>query len=106
MVEECSINGMTSENVMVPIKPNMKKYNCSQNLLRHNQVVVSRLRMGYTRITQAYRLDNSPQPECQTWQRTLSVPHILWNAETSNLNVCGMKSTNKYWLTQWKTLQT
>jgi hypothetical protein len=38
---------MTLENAMVQIKPNMKKYNCTQNLSRHDQVV-SRLRMGYT----------------------------------------------------------
>jgi hypothetical protein len=69
---------MTSENVMVQIKRNMKKYNGTQNLSRHDQVVVSRLKMGYTRITKAYRLDNNPQPECQTCQRTFSVPHILW----------------------------
>jgi hypothetical protein len=49
---------MISENAMVQIKPNMKKYKGTRNLSRHDQVVVSRLRMGYTRITQAYRLDN------------------------------------------------
>jgi hypothetical protein len=49
---------MASENAMVQIKPNMKKYNCTQNLSRHDQVVVSRLRIGYTRITQAYRLSS------------------------------------------------
>jgi hypothetical protein len=73
---------MTSENAMVQIKPNMKKYNGTQNLSRHDQVVVSRLRMGYTRITQAYKLDNSPQPECQTCQKTLSVCHILWECRS------------------------
>jgi hypothetical protein len=74
---------MTSEHAMVQVKPNMKiKYKDTQNLPRHDQVVVSRLRMGYTRITQAYRLDNRPQPECQTCQRTLSVPHILWECRS------------------------
>jgi hypothetical protein len=52
------------------IKLNMKKYNWTQNLSCHDQVVVSRLKMGYTRITQAYRLDKKPQLECQTCQRT------------------------------------
>jgi hypothetical protein len=56
----------------------MKQYNCTKNLSRHDQVLVLILIMGYTRITQAYRLDNSPQPECQTCQRILAVPHILW----------------------------
>jgi hypothetical protein len=83
MVEECNKGNieniwMTSKKAMVQIDHIMKKYNCTQNLSRHDQVVVSRLRMGYTRITQAYRLDNSPQPECQKCHRTLSVPYILW----------------------------
>jgi hypothetical protein len=38
--------------------------------------------MGNTRITQAYRLDIIPQPECQTCQRTLSAPHILWECRS------------------------
>jgi hypothetical protein len=42
---------MTSENAMVQIQPNMKKCKFTQNLSRHNQFVVSRLKMGYTRIT-------------------------------------------------------
>jgi hypothetical protein len=46
------------------------------------------------------------QPECQTCQRTLSIPNIYGNAEASNLNVCGMESINTYWLSQWRTLQT
>jgi hypothetical protein len=75
----------------------MKKYNCTQNLSRHGQVVVSRLRMDYTRITQAYRLDNSPQPECQTCQKTLSVYGILFygNAEASNLYGWGWNRPKK-----------
>jgi hypothetical protein len=48
---------------MVEIKPNIRKYNGSKNLPRQDQVVVSRIRMGYTRQTEAYRLDNSPQPQ-------------------------------------------
>jgi hypothetical protein len=36
-------------------------------------VVVSRIRMGYTRLTEAYRLDNSPQPQFQICQTSISV---------------------------------
>jgi hypothetical protein len=75
---------MTSENAMVQIKPNKKKYNCTQNLSRHDQVVVSRLRMVFTRITQEYRLDNSNQPECQTPNMSENIisPHILWECRS------------------------
>jgi hypothetical protein len=69
---------MTSENAMVQIKLNMKKYNGTQNLSRNDQVVVLRLRMGYTRITQAYRLDNRPQllvPDMS--ENTFSPPYFM-----------------------------
>jgi hypothetical protein len=63
---------------MVEIKPNIRKYNDTHNLRRQDQVVVSRIRMGYTRLTEAYRLDNSPQLQWQICQTSISVPHILW----------------------------
>jgi hypothetical protein len=61
---------------MEEIKPNLGKYNdTSQNLHRQDEVVFSRIRIGYTRLKEAYRLDNSPQPQCQT---SISVPHIQY----------------------------
>jgi hypothetical protein len=62
---------------MVEIEPNLRKYNDTQNLRRQDLVVVSRIRMGYTRLTEAYRLDNSPQPQFQICQTSISVPHIV-----------------------------
>jgi hypothetical protein len=49
---------LASGERMVEIKSNLRKYNDTQNLRRQDQVVVSRIRMGYTRLTEAYRLDS------------------------------------------------
>jgi hypothetical protein len=63
-------------------KPNLRKYNDTQNLQQQDQVVVSRIRMSYMRLTEVYRLDNSPQPQCQISQTSIFVPYIQW--ECSN----------------------
>jgi hypothetical protein len=44
-------NLMVGGERMLEIKPNIIKYNDTQNLRRQDQVVVSRIRMGYTRLT-------------------------------------------------------
>jgi hypothetical protein len=54
---------LASGERMVEIKPNLRQYKDTQNLHRQDQVVVSRIRMGYTRLTEAYRVHNSPQPQ-------------------------------------------
>jgi hypothetical protein len=46
---------------MVEIKSNIRKYNDTQDLRRQNQVVVSKIRIGYTKLTEEYRQQNSPQ---------------------------------------------
>jgi hypothetical protein len=38
----------SSENPMVTLKPEIKRNNNTQTLTRREQVIVSRLRMGYT----------------------------------------------------------
>jgi hypothetical protein len=54
---------------MVEIKPNLRKNNDTQNPRQQNQAVVSRIIMGYTRLTKAYRLDNSPHPQWARYAR-------------------------------------
>ena len=44
---------------------------------RREQVVISRLRIGHTRLTHAFILKQEPQPQCLTCQTTCTVKHIL-----------------------------
>jgi hypothetical protein len=46
---------LASGERMVEIKPNLRKYNDTHNLRRQDQMMVSRSRMGFTRLTEAYR---------------------------------------------------
>jgi hypothetical protein len=51
----------------------------STNLSRKEQVVVSRLRSGYTRATHRHVLEKTPSPECPFCGVSLTTEHILWN---------------------------
>jgi hypothetical protein len=48
----------SSDNPMVTVKPRIKKNNGG------DQVIILRLRMGYTRLTHGYRVDLTSSPEC------------------------------------------
>ena len=49
----------------------------SRLLSRHDTVVINRLRVGHTRLTNSYLLKRENQPECQACQSFLTVKHIL-----------------------------
>ena len=44
---------------------------------RREQVVISRLRIGHTKLTHAFILKQEPQLQCLTCQTTCTVKHIL-----------------------------
>ena len=49
---------------------------CARNL-RREEVVLSRLRLGHTRITHSFILDRDVRPECDTCDTYLTVKHML-----------------------------
>jgi ribonuclease HI len=72
---------MSANNAMSTIKPNIRRYTSHKSLPRRSQVVLSRLRTGYTRITQSYRLQLEMQPTCENCNCPVTVAHILWECE-------------------------
>jgi hypothetical protein len=50
----------------------------STNLSRKEQVVVYRLRKGYTRKTHRNVIEKTPSPECPFCGVSLTTEHILW----------------------------
>ena len=48
-----------------------------ENEEENKPVVISRLRIGYTRLTHTFILKQEPQPQCLTCQTTCTVKHIL-----------------------------
>jgi hypothetical protein len=65
-------------NLMATVKPNIRRYSSTEGFPRRQQVVVSRLRMGYTNITHAHRLSDDPKPYCNECEQDLTVWHLLW----------------------------
>jgi hypothetical protein len=49
----------------------------STNLSRKEQVVVSRVRTGYTRATHRHIIEKTPSPECPFCGVSLTIEHIL-----------------------------
>jgi hypothetical protein len=67
---------------MVTVKPRVKKNNGAQALTRRDQVLISRLRMGYTRLTDGYRVDLNLPPEYGDCGARLTVDHLQWDCPT------------------------
>jgi hypothetical protein len=67
---------------MVTVKPRIKKKNGAQAHSRRDQVIISRLRMGYTRLTHGYRVDLNTSPKCGDCGARLTVDHLLWDCPT------------------------
>jgi ribonuclease HI/endonuclease/exonuclease/phosphatase family metal-dependent hydrolase len=72
---------ISGNNPMNIIKPNVRRYACNSSLPRRSQVVLSRLRMGYTRLTESYRMQREMPPFCERCNRNVTVTHILWDCD-------------------------
>jgi hypothetical protein len=67
----------SSVNLMATVKPNIRGYSSTEGLPQRQQVMGSRLRMGYTNfipITQAHRLTDDPHPYFNECKQDLMVP--------------------------------
>jgi hypothetical protein len=67
---------------MVAVKPRIKKCNGAQPLTRRDQVIISRLMMGYTQLTHGKRGELNPSPECGDCGASLTVDDLLWDCPT------------------------
>ena len=65
---------MNINNKLFQIQPTLGEWRPAFRASRREQVVISRLRIGHTRLTHAFILKQEPQPQCQT---TCTVKHIL-----------------------------
>ena len=63
-------------NKLFQIKPTMGEWRPAFKKSRREQVVLSRLRIGHTRLTHPFILQQEPQPHCLTCQTTCTVKHI------------------------------
>ena len=62
-------------------KPNIQKWRLPSCLKRNEQVTLTRLRIGHTRLTSSYLLAGEDPPLCQHCNERLTVKHILETCE-------------------------
>ena len=68
---------MNINNKLFQIHPTLGEWRPAFRASRREQVVISRLRIGHTRLTHAFILKQEPQPQCLTCQTTCTVKRIL-----------------------------
>ena len=64
------------------IQPTLGEWRPASRKSRRKQVVISRLRIGHTRLTHSFILKQEPQPQCSTCQTTCTVKNILIEGRT------------------------
>ena len=69
-------------NKLFNIKPRVREWPSSYQNLRRNEVVLSRLRIGHTRLTHRYLMEQQPPPICPSCQTRITVPHFLIECPT------------------------
>ena len=64
-------------NKLFKIQPTLGEWRPASRKSKREQVVISRLRIGHTRLTHFFILKQEPQAQCLTCQTTCTVKHIL-----------------------------
>jgi hypothetical protein len=67
-----------SGNTMVATKPDVNRYRNTEGMPRRYQVIISRLRMGYTNLTHGYKINDEIRPLCTDCNQDITVEHKLW----------------------------
>ena len=65
-----------SLNDLRKIKPTVKRWSVNGWLDRKDSIIITRLRIGHTRLTKSYHFNNIPPPTCACGE-TLTVGHIF-----------------------------
>ena len=71
-----------TNNKLQSIKNCIKLWPSSSQRIRHDEVILTRLRIGHTRVTYSFLMENGNMPYCQDCLVPLSVLHILAECPT------------------------
>ena len=66
-------------NKLHAIKPLIGQQSSAYRSERRDEVVFSRLKLGHSYLAHSYLLKGEPPPECATYNRRLTISHILVN---------------------------
>jgi ubiquitin-protein ligase len=83
-----------STTTMKEYKPHHKMNTNTKTMTRREQVVISRLRTGYTRATYSAVMDKEPSPFCSV---NLTIDHILWHCKETETKRLQMDITKEIW---------
>ena len=72
-------------NKLFQIKPTLGEWRPAFRKSRMEQVIISRLRIGHTRLTHSFILKQEQPPQCLTCQTPYTIKHILME--------CGVRAT-------------
>ena len=64
-------------NELLDIKPTIGEYQSVVQNIKKEEVVLARLRLGHTRVTQSYLLQGEEQPQCVGRDASFTVCHFL-----------------------------
>ena len=68
---------MNINNKLFQIQPTLEEWRPAFRASRREQVIISQLCIGHTRLTHAFILKQEPQPQCLMCQTTCTVKHIV-----------------------------
>ena len=90
----------TEDNKLKKIKQCVERWKSPVKLTKRFETVITRPRIGHTRLTHAYLIDHSPPPESIPWedaQDPQNLKTILSNEENSVKALLSyLRSTNKF----------
>jgi hypothetical protein len=69
----------------------------TKTMTRREQIVISRLRTGYTRATYSAVIDKEASPECSFCAVNLTTDHILWQCKETETKRLQMDTTKEIW---------
>lgn len=73
-----SWKNQTQNNKLLKVKKDPIPWSTSNRKNRHEEIIIARLRIGHTRITHSYLLNNLPPPDCPKCQeKNLSADHLF-----------------------------
>jgi len=74
---------LETENKLHAIEPTVYETK-SYRLPRRDEIIIHRLRIGYTFLTHGYLLKKDSPPQCSACQTQLTVEHVLLHCQTWN----------------------
>ena len=72
-----SIWSRANDNKLKEIEPHVKRLKVIHKLSRREEIVLSRLRIGHTRLTHSFLLKREDKPQCIGCDTQLTVKHFL-----------------------------